>query len=365
MRITIPHLGNVYLAVKILFDSLGLDYVIPPLNSREALRLGSKYSPEEICLPFKLMIGNYIAGVESGADTVLLVGSCGPCRFGEYSELQIRIMKQLGYDIDFIVLDPVCSIGLNELFKRIRKVGSESKKSAPSRIGSVFLAFTAMSLIDEIEASAHFIAGYETNPGEAKSLLSSCKKEVFSCSDPVKAVNILHRYSSRLKTIPVDYSKRPLKIAIMGEIYTVIEPFSNLYIEDILMDMKVSTTRRLTPTWWVKDMLLKNIKLNSRELLKASNEFLPIYIGGHARECIGEAVLAARDQMDGAIQIFPMGCMPEIVSKSILPSITQKKKLPVLSLVVDEMTGEAGYITRIEAFLDLLERRREHVLIRC
>jgi len=25
------------------------------------------------------------------------------------------------------------------------------------------------------------------------------------------------------------------------------------------------------------------------------------------------------------------------------------------------MTGEAGYKTRIEAFIDLLERRREHV----
>lgn len=365
MRITIPHLGNVYLAVKILFDSLGLDYIIPPLNSKEALRLGSKYSPEEICLPFKLMVGNYIASVESGADTVLLVGSCGPCRFGEYSELQMRILKQLGHNIEFIIMDPVSSIGLNELFKRVRKVGSTSKKSALSKMGSIFLAFTAMKLIDEIEAAAHTIAGYETNPGEAKGLLSSCKKEVFKCSDPIKAVNILKQYSNRLKAITVDYTKKPLKIAVIGEIYTVIEPFSNLYIEDILMDMKVSTTRRLTPTWWVKDMLLKTIKLNSRELLNASNEFLPLYIGGHARECIGEAVLAAKEQMDGAIQIFPMGCMPEIVSKSILPSVTQKKKLPILSLVVDEMTGEAGYRTRIEAFLDLLERRREHVRIRC
>jgi predicted nucleotide-binding protein (sugar kinase/HSP70/actin superfamily) len=26
--------------------------------------------------------------------------------------------------------------------------------------------------------------------------------------------------------------------------------------------------------------------------------------------------------------------------------------------VVDEMTGEAGYITRIEAFLDMLEAKR-------
>ena len=61
-------MGNVYIAVKILFDGLGIDYVIPPLNNKEALYLGSKYSPDEICLPFKLMIGNYIAGIKNGAD---------------------------------------------------------------------------------------------------------------------------------------------------------------------------------------------------------------------------------------------------------------------------------------------------------
>jgi len=28
-------------------------------------------------------------------------------------------------------------------------------------------------------------------------------------------------------------------------------------------------------------------------------------------------------------------------------------------LIIDEMTGEAGYMTRIEAFVDLLRKRRE------
>ena len=50
MTITIPHMGSVYIAVKVLFDSLGIKYVIPPLNNKEALFIGSKYSPEEICL---------------------------------------------------------------------------------------------------------------------------------------------------------------------------------------------------------------------------------------------------------------------------------------------------------------------------
>jgi len=55
--------------------------------------------------------------------------------------------------------------------------------------------------------------------------------------------------------------------------------------------------------------------------------------------------------------------MHEIVSKSILPTISKDLDFPVMSLVVDDMTGEAGYITRIEAFIDLLERRREKCII--
>lgn len=363
MTITVPHLGNVYIAAKILFDSLGIDYVIPPLNNKEALFLGSKYSPEEICLPFKLMIGNYIAGIREGADTILLVGSCGPCRFGEYAELQTKILKSLGHHLEFIVIDPVKSIGFHEFIHRIQKAGSGSKKKPLQKLSALFTAFSAMSLLDDIEKDTHRLAGYEKNKGESKELLNSCKREIFSCNDPVKALSILKKYQQKAKNIDVDPDKDPIKIAILGEIYTVIEPFTNLYIEDLLMDMQVSTTRNLTPSWWIRDALLKMIRLNSREILRASNEYLPLYIGGHARECIGEAVLAAKEGMDGAIQIFPMGCMPEIVSKAILPTISREKGLPVLSLVVDEMTGEAGYITRIEAFVDLLERRHNHVRI--
>jgi predicted nucleotide-binding protein (sugar kinase/HSP70/actin superfamily) len=172
----------------------------------------------------------------------------------------------------------------------------------------------------------------------------------------------LEKYKKLLENIPIDKKRNPIKIAIIGEIYTIIEPFSNLYIEDKLMDYGISTNRHLTPSWWFKNMTLTKLKLNSMDIRRASKEYLPLYIGGHARECIGDAVLAKEQNFDGAIQIFPMGCMPEIVSKAILPSISKDKDIPILTLVVDEMTGEAGYITRIEAFLDLLERRKENVL---
>lgn len=365
MKITFPHMGNIYFAAKTLFGDLGIDYVIPPISNRASLEIGSLRSAEEMCLPFKIMIGNYIHAIEEGADTVIITGSCGPCRLGEYCELQMDLMKSLGYKLDFIVIDSPNDIGAKELLSRIGKISSSSNLSKTEKIAALLRAIKVMNLIDEVEAKARYLAGYEINKGESKKILNECKKEAMKCENGKSMIALLNSYKTRLENMESDKNRNPIKIAIIGEIYTVIEPFSNLYIEDKLMDYGVSTHRTLSPSWWLKNLVLSPMSLNQLDIKRKAKEYLPLMIGGHARECIGEAVLAHEEGFDGAIQIFPMGCMPEIVSKAILPKISKDKDFPILTLVVDEMTGEAGYITRIEAFIDLLERRKDNVLSRC
>ena len=362
MKITFPHLGNIYLAAKALFDGLGIECIVPPFNSNDSLELGSKFSPEEMCLPYKIMMGNYLQSIEKGADTIIIVGSCGPCRFGEYCELQMNALKKIGHDLEFIVIDSPFDIGKQEFLNRLYKISKNSTKGKTQKLKALQVAYNVIDLIEKIESKVHYLTGFEVNKGDFKRLLKECKNEAEKATTPAHMVNILKDYKSKIKDIPVNKHKTPIKIAIIGEIYTVIEPFSNLYIEDKLMDYGVTTKRMLTPSWWVKDTALKCFNLNSISMRIASREYLPYYIGGHARECIGEVLIAQKENFDGAIQIFPMGCMPEIVSKAILPAISTDKDFPIMTLVVDEMTGEAGYITRIEAFVDLLERRQQNVL---
>lgn len=50
--------------------------------------------------------------------------------------------------------------------------------------------------------------------------------------------------------------------------------------------------------------------------------------------------------------------MPEIMSQNIFPSMRENCEIPILPLIMDEQTGRAGYITRIEAFVDLMRRRK-------
>lgn len=358
MKVTFPHLGNTCFAAKAVLDGLGIDNIVPPYSNKEALQIGSKYSPEEMCLPFKIMLGNYIQSIEKGADTVLLTGSCGPCRFGEYCELQMNILKNIGYNVDFVVLDNPNEIGKDEFLRRANFIGKNSKMCTKDKLKALIMGYKVINLIDFIEKMARFKVGYEINKGQCKSILNQCKKHAIECNKPEEMIKVLKYYEKEIKNIPIDKNKKPIKVSLIGEIYTLLEPFANLYIEDKLMDMGVSTEKTLTPSWWMKNTLLSPFKINSMNIKKASKNYLPLYIGGHGRECIGEAVLSYKKGFNGAIQIFPVGCMPEIVSKSILPTISKDKKFPIMTLIVDEMTGEAGFDTRLEAFVDMLERRK-------
>lgn len=359
MVITFPHMGNIYLAVKAFFDALGIPCVVPARNSKRTLKTGASVSPEEICLPFKIMMGNYIECIGRGADTILITGSCGPCRFGEYCELQMKILKSQGLVADMIVIDAPSEIGAAEFWRRIARITGESGAGALRKLNCLRGALRVLELADRADALAHARAGYEADKGACKRLLAEAKARAFASRGPAAMRRVLAQYCDRLRRVRIDAARAPLRIALVGEIYTMIEPFSNLHIEERLMDMGVCTRRPMTPSWWVRDLAAKPLKLNSPDIKAASKKYLAVGVGGHARETLAHVVQAQRAGMDGAIQIFPLGCMPEIVARAVLPAIRREKDFPVMTLVVDEITGEAGYCTRIEAFLDMLEARRK------
>lgn len=359
MVATFPNMGNVAIGAATLCQGLEIPYVMPEANNKKTIERGAFYSPEEICLPFKLVMGNLIECMEKGADTVLTSGSCGPCRFGEYCELQMKILRKMGYrDVDFVVVDFSSEIGWEEFKRRIGKVTAASPVSTIRQVRALQTAYQAVDLCDRLDARAYELAGYEANEGECRRLLYAYREQVRKCKTPEETVRLLKSYRKKFDHVKTDQSKDPLQIAIIGELFTVIDPFTNLYIEEKLMEYGVSTKRMLSPSWWVRDLMLKPVKLNSYAINSAAREYLNFNVGGHGKECVGEAVLAGKHGMDGAIQILPLGCMPEVVAKSILPAIQRDKDFPIMTLIVDEVTGEAGYITRVEAFLDMLISRK-------
>jgi len=80
--------------------------------------------------------------------------------------------------------------------------------------------------------------------------------------------------------------------------------------------------------------------------------------GGESLISVGGAVDFARKGYDGVVHVMPFTCMPEIVAQGILTRVSRDLSFPILTLIIDEHTGDAGINTRLEAFVDLLRARK-------
>jgi len=353
MRLTYPHMGEAYIAVKSLLDDIGVESVIPAFTTNSTLRLGSSISPETICLPYKIMLGNYISSIKAGADTILITGSCGPCRFGYYGPLQKQALEDAGYkDIDLIILDPPRE-GYGKFYEAVRKISGGSKAS----IVTAFInAYKVCCEVDSLNELLYYTRPRAVNKAEIRTIMHEFKKSVMNTLGTAQMIELIHDTKSRIRKIDIDNSFKPVKIGIIGEIYTIIEPFTNLNVEERLGDLGVEVHRSMTVKDWARNTIILPITGRKRYKMekRLSKPYLPTLIGGHTQQCIGHAVNYAKLGYDGLIQIYPMTCMPEIVSRSILPQIEKDYNIPILYLIVDEQTGEAGFQTRLEAFVDYI-----------
>ncbi len=358
MIVTFPHMGNVYILVKTLFDELNIKYIIPPKCSKRTLELGTKYAPEMACLPLKINIGNFIESIEQGADTIIITGGCGPCRFGYYAEMHKEILSGLGYNVDVITLE-INEKGFGELLSRLKKMIGGKRVS--SMVVPLYKAYKMQADADKLEELSFVVRPREKIKGQTDGIMNEYFEKIKTVFGAKALAALIEDTKKKLLSVDIDNDFVPLKVGIVGEIYTLIEPFTNLDIEKMLGNMGVEVNRSLYISEWIKEHIIKG-GLNMRRKQNfqyAAEPYLKTPIGGHAQETLGNTVLYAKQQYEGVIQIYPLTCMPEIVADSIMPSVIKDYDIPVLTLIMDEITGEAGYFTRIDAFIDMLGRRKQ------
>jgi len=107
--------------------------------------------------------------------------------------------------------------------------------------------------------------------------------------------------------------------------------------------------------------IFKDSFKEEQEIEEAAYPYLAHSVGGEGQTTVGNVVLAHKEGLDGAIQVIPFTCMPEIVAETILKKVSEDLDFPTLTLIYDEQTGEEGLNTRVEAFVDLLKKRRKGV----
>lgn len=347
-------MGNSYLVFSQLLRDLGHEPIIPPCPSKRTLDYGTRYAPEFACIPFKVLLGTYQEAVALGAEAIITSGGVGPCRAGYYATLHQRILQDLGINLDFIVLEPPLR-NLTDFCRQLHKL-------VPRGIGLINLmqalyhAWTKLNVIDEVERLSHQIRPRELNLGQTTKVMTKCLQLIDAAKDVQEINNAREKCCQLLAEIPQDKNKPLLRIGIIGEIYVVLEPFINHNVQILLEQMGVLADRSIYLANWVRGNALVP---GEREIKKAAKPFLRELVGGHGVNSIGETILYARKGFDGVVQLAPFACIPEIVAKSILPHVSKKYNIPVLTLFLDEQTGEEGIKTRLEAFVELLKQKKE------
>ncbi len=357
MRLTFPRLGDSHIYGRLLFGELGMDIVIPAPNSVEGLERGAARAPEDICLPFKIMIDNLLSAWEQGADTVVMPATMGPCRLGQYGELLAVVLEKQGCGFRWILLDSVTAIGPRELLRRLGQVVEDSDCGGRKVLSALAGTYSLIKSFEKLEAEVRLKSPYDEEKGSSRSVLRACRRDLAQAENLAHAMKIVRRSRERLKKLKRCEVRRPLKLLVTGEIYTQIDPFGNHYVEDTLMDLGVAFEKNMSIGWWLRNTIVNPLGGKISEVKR--NPLMPYRIGGYAKETVGEVIRCKKEGFDGIIQMFPVGCMPEIVAKSVFDGLAKDEGPPVLSIVYDEMGGEAGYLTRIEAFVDMLERKRE------
>jgi len=357
MKLSFPHMGNLWVGLKAALEDLGQKVIVPPKPSKRTLDLGGLHGPEFACLPLKVNLGGFIEALEAGAEGILQAGGCGPCRFGYYGEVQREILQRLGYRFEMILLEPPGG-NWRQFVAGLRRV--TGNRPWLKVIGAIRFGLRKLSVLDDLERRAAWVRAREMRPGGADRVLASAIRRV-DAAGTLREVDALGgQLREELSALEVDPTRQPLKVRIVGEIFVVLEPFVNHDLERQLGRLGVEAHRTLYISEWFGEHVLPNPfrRKASHAADQAAKPYLGHLVGGDGWESVGYAVISSRDGTDGVVHLNPFTCMPETVAQSILPKVSRELQIPVISFIIDEHTGTAGLLTRLEAFVDLMARRR-------
>ena len=358
IKVAFPHMGTISIAWAAGLKKIGVEPYVPPYTSKKTLSYGTKNSPEAICLPYKLILGNFIEAIEGGADYVAMITSPGICRLGEYGNNIQNTLKDLGYKANYIELS--LYDGIKGLYNFLKDISGKNDPILIMR--AINITIRKIFAIDDLDRALAYYRAREVKFGEAEKHYKKALKMIDKVDSTLDLKHVYHEALKEIEKTEIDPNREVLHVDLTGEIFLVNDEFSNQNIERELGRMGVETRRSLTVGSFLKDAIIpKAFRPPETHLQRAERMAKPYLmrdIGGDALECVSDVVFADVHGKDGIIHISPFTCMPEIMSQNIFPTIRSEHEIPILTLIMDEQTGKAGYITRLEAFVDLMRRKK-------
>lgn len=295
------------------FHSLGIEVVISPPTNRRILEQGLKRASDETCLPFKLLVG-HIQALQD-VDGIFLP------RMVSVEEDTYSCPKFLGIPESILSAVPpgipVLSVVLNwrknqrQILKDLQVFGLQLGKSKEE----IRKAFNRGQEQQQ---------RYQASKGSRWNFKESATE--------IEGENSQH--------------SKHLKISLVGHSYLTLEPYANL---NLLKRLREKAEVRLTEH--VEQAEVNTHLAGLRKKLFWS----------HAKQIYGSGNKFVLDpQIDGVIYLSCFGCGTDSMVQEMLACIARQYHKPYMVITLDEHSGEAGLVTRLEAFLNMVERRKAH-----
>lgn len=151
--------------------------------------------------------------------------------------------------------------------------------------------------------------------------------------------------------IPPKKEEKPINVALIGHGYNIYDKRACMDATSKLekMNVRVYNSYQLTPEQLKGGMNCLNANLYW------ANQFEMTGCAGHYFQ---------DEKIDGIITITAFGCGPDSLMIEDIKRKAKNFSKPLLNLTIDEHTGEAGFVTRLEAFCDMLYRNKRAKLLK-
>ena len=347
--------------------SLGVEADVSPPSDEETLRLASRYTTGEECLPQRVTLGNFMKIIQredfdAARTAFFLPTSAGPCRFGQYAPLLTKILKEMDHP-DALVFSPTSSDG----YKGIAGNVTRFKRSA----------WRAVIVSDILRKLTLMFRPYEKTEGTTDRVHGEKIDEVCGIladgslnggQQLRHLVGVMERARDDFIRIPLKekLSSRPL-VGAVGEIYLRFNSFSNqniirriealggeVWIADITewvwytnaeerrklrdagkqfgFSMASARIRHSIQAYDEKKLLapLEEMFAHRSEervekILEYSMPYLPSHMAlGEMTLNTGKTIAYYKAGCDGVVDISPFTCMNGIVTEVIYPVVSRE-----------------------------------------
>ncbi|MBW2216365.1 MAG: hypothetical protein JRF34_04135 [Deltaproteobacteria bacterium] len=366
MKVTFPHLGSMYIFCKAMAETAGIPYVLPSPTSNRTREMGEYSTNESVCLPLKIILGNFIDALENGADTIVMIGSGPPCRLGLYDRTIKVILDDMGYDFRWLTIPGIFNwqafLQNHDETKVLRKeltVGNYFRFP-----WALVMGWKKMIWCEHLEQTAAEMRAVARRPDEVDRLLQKGLRDIDQADGVLSLSKAGKAAAKALKE--VDRNDRPpLKVFMVGEVYTVMEPSINMDIERRLGHLGVIVRRSSYFSTHIRRGSRMDRKLlkSRKKLLHLAEPYLNYDVGAECNFSVAETVVAQQDGFDGVVHVYPFSCMPETNAAAVLSAVGEDLNFPVLPVVIDRQDMDLRIDTQLEAFVDVMRWRNQgHIL---